>query len=238
MLARKEKIYESKRPFHFLSFAMFALAAIALGSCTVYNKSTVPELSAGIDQFVGSSVPIHYQSEGKWKTSKARNNDLDAMKETCNFIKSETDFAKFEKFVEEKAASEGIAKWNKAVILFNNLRLNGKKGPVAIYLFYSDNKTYIFGQQPRTAPFERIAKSPTIPTAVLMFSSNLSDGMHVAERDEQGEAYFSIHAGESNRSFGTMNFLDENPKGYVLSPGERAYCNLMGLIRSAIENKE
>lgn len=217
---------------------MFALAAIALGSCTVYNKSAVPELSAGIDKFVGSSMTIHYQSEGKWKTSKARKNDLDAMKETCNYIKSETDFAKFEKYVEEKASSEGIAKWNKAVILFSNLRLNGKKGPAAIYLFYSDNKTYIFGQQARTAPFESIAKSPAIPTAVLMFASNISDGMHVAERDDPCEAYFSIHAAESNRSFGIMNFIDENPNGIVLSPGERAYCNLMGLIKAAIENKE
>ena len=231
-------INELKSIFNVPIFALVALASIVISSCTVYNESAVGELSAGIDGFIAKDIPIHYQVEGTWKVANARKNDFEAMKKSCNFIKSETDFANFEKFVAEKAADEGIEKWNKAIMLMSNMRLNGKKCATAIFLFYSDNKAYIFARQPGRAPIERVAKGATIPAAVLMFDANISDGMHVAERSEPNEAYFSIHSGERNRSFGVMNFPDQAPTGELLTPGERAYCNLIGLVKNAIENEK
>lgn len=229
---------ELKRSFNVQFYVLVALAASLVSSCTVYNESTVGELTAGIDQFIAKDMPIHYQVEGTWKVTNVRQKDLDAMKESCNLIKSKTDFTNFEKYVAEKAASDGIEKWNKAVMLISNLKLNGKKSATAIFLFYSDNKAYIYARQAGGAPIERVAKGATIPAAVLMFDANISDGMHVAERSEPNEAYFSIHAGERKRNFGVMNFPDQIPAGELLTAGEKAYCNLIGLVKNAIENEK
>lgn len=226
----------TKRLISFQTIGLIALLAILSNSCTVYNKSAVADLNVSLEQFIRKNMTIRYQVEGVWKTTEAKKNDFDAMSSTLSFVKTNIDFPGFEKYVTEKANDEGVGKWNKTAMFFNNLEINKKKGPVVIYLFFSDNKTYIWGRRSQSETFERVAYGAPIPAAVLMFEANFSEGMHVSERDSNDEAYFAFHVGEGQRCIATMNFTDGNQNNKPLAPNEKAYANLINLIRNAIEN--